>query len=175
MACRGHRVGRATVSVRKASIGWLESNLAKEHHVTASKKNTPDANDPFSKEVMGLEELLRSQSRRTEFWQAIELEGDMAPDIDNEMGWAEHGKFRLLYRRSKFDRNDELVSEKTVLLLDAPEAVRPQLKEFLPLFMEEFANFLESGEPNEESDDDEGLLDHDEEGEDGLLDDDHED
>ena len=132
--------------------------------MTNPKKPDPTAVTEMSRDVVELEKLLRTQGPKTEFWQAVEIQGDVAPDVDNEMGWAEYGdgKFRMLYRRTKFDRHDEPVSEKITLLSDAPTPVRPQLTTLLPLFMEAFAEYLQSGEAPDTDD----SLDDDEEEED---------
>ena len=94
------------------------------------------------KNVRELEVLLRDELGKVEFWQAVEIAGDSSPDVDHEIGWAEHGRFRMLYRRSQFDRNDEPIDEKLMLLVDAPEEIREQLEAYLPMFMEAFAEDL---------------------------------
>jgi hypothetical protein len=124
-------------------------------------KNSAPPNDALTKDVLKLEELLRHQGPKTEYWEGIEIEGDLATDVDHELGWAEYGEFNLLYRRTQFDRDDEPLSEKVVRVVDAPSALRPQLHALLPLFMEAFAEHLENSpddedEESEDQDDDDG-------------------
>ncbi|MEO5668773.1 MAG: hypothetical protein ABIR96_11995 [Bdellovibrionota bacterium] len=115
-------------------------------------------NDQLSKDVLEVETLLRREAPKIEFWQAVELESDCAPDIETEIGWAEYGRFRLLFRRTKFDENDDVLSEEKMLLGDAPTALLEELHDFLPLFMEELASHLKTlaDEPQENSEDSDG-------------------
>ncbi len=107
-------------------------------------------NDEFARDVAQLETLLRELAPRGEFWQAIELEGGQTPDVDIEIGWAEHGKYRLLYCRARYDENDEAIDEDRRPLVDAPEELRKELHAFLPLFMEEFVAHVKEGADEDE-------------------------
>jgi hypothetical protein len=124
-------------------------------------KTSAPINDALTKDVLKLEELLRQQGPKSEYWEGIEIEGDAATDVDHELGWAEYGEFNLLYRRTQFDRDDQPLTEKVIRVVDAPSALRPQLHALLPLFMEAFAEHLENGdidedEESEDQDEDDG-------------------
>lgn len=117
-------------------------------------KHSP-VNDELTQQVLKLEDLLRAQGPKSEYWEGIEVEGDSAVDVDHEIGWAEYGEYRLLYRRTKFDQDDHPVSEKTIPVSEVPAALRPLILDLLPLFMEAFAEHLEEGVGDDDEDSEE--------------------